>query len=51
MRDAMIAGISLNIFNNHADRVKNGQSCTNRKCFAGRCAYQEEKVILTPLIM
>ena len=31
MRDAMIAGVTLNIFNNHADRVRmaNLSQCIN----------------------
>ena len=32
MRDAMVAGINLNIFNNHCDRVKGRKHCPDGEC-------------------
>jgi alpha-N-arabinofuranosidase len=48
MRDAMIAGLTLNIFNNHADRVRmaNLAQCIN--VLQAVILTQEEKMILTP---
>jgi alpha-N-arabinofuranosidase len=48
MRDAMIAGITLNIFNNHCDRVKmaNLAQCVN--VLQAVILTKEEKMILTP---
>ncbi len=34
VRDALVAGITLNIFNKHCDRVKMAKSCTDGKCIA-----------------
>jgi len=39
MRDALVAGINLNIFNNHADRVKVA-NIANGECFAGHHFYR-----------
>ena len=48
MRDAMIAGITLNIFNNHCDRVKmaNLAQCIN--VLQAVMLTNEEKLVLTP---
>ena len=48
MRDAMIAGITLNIFNNHADRVRvaNLAQCIN--VLQSVILTDKEKMILTP---
>ena len=48
MRDAMIAGLTLNIFNNHCDRVKmaNLAQCVN--VLQAVILTKEEKMILTP---
>ena len=48
MRDAMIAGITLNIFNNHCDRVRmaNLAQCVN--VLQSVILTKEEKMILTP---
>ncbi len=48
MRDAMIAGLTLNIFNNHADRVRmaNLAQCVN--VLQAVILTNKEKMILTP---
>jgi alpha-N-arabinofuranosidase len=48
MRDAMIAGVTLNIFNNHCDRVRmaNLAQCVN--VLQAVILTKEEKMILTP---
>jgi alpha-L-arabinofuranosidase len=48
MRDAMIAGLTLNIFNNHADRVRmaNLAQCIN--VLQAVILTDKEKMILTP---
>ena len=48
MRDAMIAGVTLNIFNNHSDRVRiaNLAQCVN--VLQAVILTNEEKMILTP---
>jgi len=48
MRDAMIAGVTLNIFNNHADRVRmaNLAQCIN--VLQAVVLTDKEKMILTP---
>jgi alpha-N-arabinofuranosidase len=48
MRDAMIAGFTLNVFNNHADRVRvaNLAQCVN--VLQAVILTKEEKLILTP---
>src|SRR6476659_2457995 len=48
MRDAMIAGLTLNIFNNHSDRVKmaNLAQCIN--VLQAVILTNEEKLVLTP---
>ncbi len=48
MRDAMIAGLTLNIFNNHCDRVRmaNLAQCVN--VLQAVILTREEKMVLTP---
>jgi alpha-N-arabinofuranosidase len=48
MRDAMIAGVTLNVFNNHADRVRmaNLAQCVN--VLQAVILTDQEKMILTP---
>lgn len=48
MRDAMIAGISLNIFNNHAERVRVANLAQAINVLQAVILTNEEKIILTP---
>jgi alpha-L-arabinofuranosidase len=48
MRDAMIAGMSLNIFNNHAERVKMANLAQTVNVLQAVILTKEEKIILTP---
>ncbi|MCV9387264.1 alpha-N-arabinofuranosidase [Reichenbachiella sp. ABR2-5] len=48
MRDAMIAGMTLNIFNNHADRVKMANLAQAVNVLQAVILTDEEKMILTP---
>ncbi len=48
MRDAMIAGITLNIFNNHADRVRMANLAQIVNVLQSVILTKEEKIILTP---
>ncbi|MCB0688589.1 MAG: alpha-N-arabinofuranosidase [Saprospiraceae bacterium] len=48
MRDAMIAGLTLNIFNNHADRVKMANLAQTINVLQAVILTDEEKMILTP---
>jgi len=48
MRDAMIAGMNLNIFNNHADRVKMANLAQTVNVLQAVILTKEEKIILTP---
>jgi len=48
MRDAMIAGITLNIFNNHADRVRMANLAQIVNALQSVVLTQDEKLILTP---
>ncbi len=48
MRDAMIAGTSLNIFNNHADRVRMANLAQTVNVLQAVILTEEEKMILTP---
>lgn len=48
MRDAMIAGSNLNIFNNHADRVKMANLAQIINVLQAVILTDEEKMILTP---
>jgi alpha-L-arabinofuranosidase len=48
MRDAMIAGISLNIFNNHCDRVRMANLAQAINVLQSVILTKDEKMILTP---
>lgn len=48
MRDAMIAGTTLNIFNNHADRVRMANLAQTINVLQAVILTNEEKMILTP---
>jgi alpha-N-arabinofuranosidase len=48
MRDAMIAGLTLNIFNNHADRVRGANLAQIVNVLQAVILTKEEKMILTP---
>ena len=48
MRDAMIAGITLNIFNNHADRVKMANLAQTVNVLQAVILTKDIKMVLTP---
>jgi alpha-N-arabinofuranosidase len=48
MRDAMIAGVTLNIFNNHADRVRMANLAQMVNVLQAVILTNKEKIILTP---
>ena len=48
MRDAMIAGTSLNIFNNHARRVKMANLAQTVNVLQAVVLTEDEKMLLTP---
>ncbi|MCB0669531.1 MAG: alpha-N-arabinofuranosidase [Saprospiraceae bacterium] len=48
MRDAMIAGMTLNIFNNHCDRVKMANLAQTINVLQAVILTDEEKMLLTP---
>lgn len=48
MRDALIAGTTLNIFNNHADRVKMANLAQTVNVLQSLVLTQKEKMVLTP---
>lgn len=48
MRDAMIAGATLNTFNNHADRVRMANIAQTVNVLQAVILTKEEKMILTP---
>ena len=48
MRDAMIAGVTLNIFNNHADRVRMANLAQSINVLQAVILTNKEKIILTP---
>lgn len=48
MRDAMIAGVTLNIFNNHSDRVRMANLAQTINVLQSVILTNEEKMILTP---
>jgi alpha-N-arabinofuranosidase len=50
MRDAVLAGATLNIFNNHCDRVKMANLGTDHKCIAG-CDIEPKKKSLSSLLL
>jgi alpha-N-arabinofuranosidase len=48
IRDAMIAGVTLNIFNNHAERVRMANLAQTINVLQAVILTKEEKMILTP---
>ncbi|HET9488095.1 MAG TPA: alpha-L-arabinofuranosidase C-terminal domain-containing protein [Chryseosolibacter sp.] len=48
MRDAMIAGVTLNIFNNHADRVRMANLAQTINVLQAVILTDEERMLLTP---
>jgi alpha-L-arabinofuranosidase len=48
MRDAVIAGVTLNIFNNHADRVRMANLAQTINVLQAVILTNKEKIILTP---
>jgi alpha-L-arabinofuranosidase len=48
MRDAMIAGMTLNVFNNHAERVRIANLAQTINVLQAVILTNEEKMILTP---
>ena len=48
MRDAMIAGITLNIFNNHSDRVRMANLAQTVNVLQAVILTENEKMLLTP---
>jgi alpha-L-arabinofuranosidase len=48
LRDALIAGSTLNIFNNHSDRVKMAQLAQTVNVLQALILTQGEKILLTP---
>ena len=48
MRDAMIAGVTLNIFNNHCDRVRMANLAQSINVLQAVILTNKEKMILTP---
>jgi alpha-N-arabinofuranosidase len=48
MRDAMIAGVTLNVFNNHADRVRMANLAQTINVLQAVLLTKEEKMVLTP---
>jgi len=48
LRDALVAGLTLNIFNNHCDRVKMANLAQTINVLQAVLLTQDEKMILTP---
>ena len=48
MRDAMLAGVTLNIFNNHCDRVRMANLAQMVNVLQAVILTNHEKIILTP---
>lgn len=48
MRDAMVAGVTLNIFNNHADRVRMANLAQTINVLQAVILTDKEKIVLTP---
>lgn len=48
LRDALIAGVTLNIFNNHSDRVKMANLAQTVNVLQALILTEKEKMILTP---
>jgi alpha-N-arabinofuranosidase len=48
LRDALVAGVHLNIFNNHADRVKMANIAQMVNVLQAMILTQDDKMVLTP---
>ncbi|HEY3320072.1 MAG TPA: alpha-N-arabinofuranosidase [Planctomycetota bacterium] len=48
LRDAMVAALTLNIFNNHASRVTMGNIAQTVNVLQSMCLTEGEKMVLTP---
>jgi alpha-N-arabinofuranosidase len=48
LRDALVAGITLNIFNQHCDRVKMANIAQTINVLQAMILTDKEKMILTP---
>lgn len=48
LRDAMVAGLTLNIFNNHCDRVKMANIAQTVNVLQAMILTKDEKMLLTP---
>lgn len=48
LRDALVAGLTLNIFNNHCDRVKMANLAQTINVLQAVILTKEEKIVLTP---
>ena len=48
LRDALVAGVTLNIFNNHADRVKMANIAQTINVLQAMILTDKEKMLLTP---
>jgi len=48
LRDALVAGITLNIFNNHCDRVKMANIAQTVNVLQAMILTKEDKIVLTP---
>jgi len=48
LRDALVAGVTLNIFNNHCDRVKMANIAQTINVLQAMILTKEEKMLLTP---
>jgi alpha-N-arabinofuranosidase len=48
LRDALVAGVTLNIFNNHADRVRMGNIAQMINVLQAMILTDKEKMLLTP---
>lgn len=48
LRDAMVAGVTLNIFNNHADRVRMANLAQTINVLQAVILTDKEKILLTP---
>jgi alpha-L-arabinofuranosidase len=48
LRDALVAGLTLNIFNNHCERVKMGNLAQSVNVLQSLILTQEDKMVLTP---
>ena len=48
LRDALVAGVTLNIFNNHCDRVKMANIAQTVNVLQAMILTKEDKIVLTP---